>query len=235
MFSDSEIAKSFKLSKTKCSYFINLGLAPYFKDLLVKEIKAANIFVVSFDESLNKFLQEEQMDVQVRYWNEAAKEVNTRFFDSQFLKRPNTKNLLDCLISWLKNLLLERLLHLSTDGLKRYYPNIIDIGSCSLHVVHGAFKSGIEATNWDLKIMKAMWKIIDDSPARRDIYIKICEVNEFPLRCCVCYIFWIPLQIYKLYLFLSQFFRNRKKQVYSVTVAYRSCSNENDNFAFFDH
>ena len=99
MFSDSEIAKSFKLSKTKCSYFINLGLAPYFEDLLVKEVKAANIFVVSFDESLNKFLQEEQMDVQVRYWNEAAKEVNTRFFDSQFLKRPNTKNLLDCLIS----------------------------------------------------------------------------------------------------------------------------------------
>ena len=82
MFSDSEIAKSFKLSKTKCSYFINLGLAPYFKDLLVKEVKAASIFVVSFDESLNKFLQEEQMDVQVRYWNEAAKQVNTRFFDS---------------------------------------------------------------------------------------------------------------------------------------------------------
>ena len=56
MFSDSEIAKSFKLSKTKCGYFINFGLAPYFKDLLVKEIKAANIFVVSFDESLNKVL-----------------------------------------------------------------------------------------------------------------------------------------------------------------------------------
>ena len=77
MFSGNEIAKSFKLSKTKCGYFINFGLAPYFKDLLVKEIKAANIFVVSFDESLNKVLQKEQMDVQVRYWNEAAKQVNT--------------------------------------------------------------------------------------------------------------------------------------------------------------
>ena len=54
MFSNSEIAKSFKLSKTKCGYFINFGLAPYFTDLLVKEIKAANIFAVSFDESLNK-------------------------------------------------------------------------------------------------------------------------------------------------------------------------------------
>ena len=172
MFSDSEIAKSFKLSKTKCGYFINFGLAPYFKDLLVKEIKAANIFVVPFDESLNKVLQEEQMDVQVRYWNEAAKEVNTRFFDSQFLKRPNAKNLFDCLTSSLKNLLLERLLQLSMDGpntnwsvlkllhkdrCEKDYPNIIDIGSGSLRVVHGAFKSGIEATNWDSKkIMKAM-------------------------------------------------------------------------------
>ena len=69
-------------------------------------------------------------------------------------------------------------------------PNIIDIGSCSIHVVHGAFKSSIEATNWDSKkIMKAMWKIFGDSLARRDIYIKICEVNEFPLRYCFCYIF----------------------------------------------
>ena len=45
VFFDSEIAKLFKLSKTKCSYFINFELAPYFKDLLVKEVKAANISV----------------------------------------------------------------------------------------------------------------------------------------------------------------------------------------------
>ena len=145
------------------------------------------------------------MDVKVRYWNEVAKQINTPFFDSQFLKRPNAKNLFDCLMSSLKNLLLERLLQLSMDGpntnwsvlkllqedrCEKDYPNIIDIGSCSLHVVHGAFKSGIEATNWDLKkTMKAMWKIFDDSPARRIIYVKICEVNEFPARYCLCYIF----------------------------------------------
>ena len=145
------------------------------------------------------------MDVKVRYWNEVAKQINTPFFDSQFLKRPNAKNLFDCLMSSLKNLLLERLLQLSMDGpntnwsvlkllqedrCEKDYPNIIDIGSCSLHVVHGAFKSGIEATNWYLKkIMKAMWKLFDDSPARRDIYVKICEVNEFPVRYCLCYIF----------------------------------------------
>ena len=30
MFNDGEVAKSFSLSKTKCMYYINYGLAPYF-------------------------------------------------------------------------------------------------------------------------------------------------------------------------------------------------------------
>ena len=92
-----------------------------------------------------------------------------------------------------KNVLFERLLQFSVDGpntnwsvLKllqedqclKDYPNNIDIGSCGLHLVHGTFRSGIEATNWDLKnIMKAIWKIFGNSPARRYIYFKICELN----------------------------------------------------------
>ena len=36
MFIGSEIVKSFKLSKTKCGYIMNFGLAPYYKDLLLK-------------------------------------------------------------------------------------------------------------------------------------------------------------------------------------------------------
>ena len=84
MIFDSEIAKSFKLSKAKFGYFINFGLACYCKDLLVKEVKAANNFVVSFDESLNKVLQEEQIDVQFRYWNEAAKQVIPDFLTLNF-------------------------------------------------------------------------------------------------------------------------------------------------------
>ena len=110
MFTDSKIVKSFQLSKTKCGYIINFGLAPYFKDLLLKEIKASDCFGVSFDESMNKVLQEEQMDVHIRYWNETAKLVDTRFFNTQFLRRLDVKNLFDCLITLLKDLPSERLL-----------------------------------------------------------------------------------------------------------------------------
>jgi hypothetical protein len=66
---------------------------------------------------------------------------------------------------------------------EQQYPDIVNIGSCGLHVVHGAFKTGMEATDWSLaKILKAMRQIFEDSPARRDTYIKICECDEFPLR-----------------------------------------------------
>ena len=34
MFPDSEIARNFKLARTKCGYFINYGIAPHFLQLL---------------------------------------------------------------------------------------------------------------------------------------------------------------------------------------------------------
>ena len=46
----------------------------------------------------------------------------------------------------------------------------------------GTFKSSVKATDWFLnKILKAMRKLLDDSPARWDTYTKICEVDEFRL------------------------------------------------------
>ena len=46
---------------------------------------------------------------------------------------------------------------LDDDHCEKDYPKIIDIGSCSLHVLHGAFKSGVEAADWFLnEILKAV-------------------------------------------------------------------------------
>ena len=69
LFTENEIVKYFQLSKTKCGYIMNFVLAPHFKDLLLKEIKASDCFGVSFDESMNKALQEEQVNVQIRYFS----------------------------------------------------------------------------------------------------------------------------------------------------------------------
>ena len=47
IFPDSEIAKTFKLSKTKCGYLINYGLTPFFEDVLLKSINASPYIVIS--------------------------------------------------------------------------------------------------------------------------------------------------------------------------------------------
>ena len=78
MFPDSDIAKSFQLSKTKCAYFIVHGLAPYFIEILLQEIKKSPTYSTLFDESLNHQHQEDQIDIQSRFWNENLSEVQTR-------------------------------------------------------------------------------------------------------------------------------------------------------------
>lgn len=61
------ITKSFKLSETKCAYLINFGIVPYFKEVLRKEINT----YLSFDESMNHILQNEQLDIHIRFWDDS--------------------------------------------------------------------------------------------------------------------------------------------------------------------
>ena len=197
MFPDSEIAKSFQLSKMKCSYYVVYGLAPYYKDELLESVKSSPAHSVLFDESLNHKLQDEQLDIQVRYWDNGKMEVQTRYLDSRFFKRPNADNIVEELLSSTKVLPEKKMLALSMDGPntnwcvldklklhreKNEVPQLMDIGSCGLHVVHGAFETGVKATGWELgKVLKAMWRLFNDSPARRDLYININRSDTFPL------------------------------------------------------
>ena len=91
MFSGSEIASQFHLSKTKCSYFINHGFEPYFKDILVNVINMSEFFTVSFDESMNAEMQNCQMDVAVRFWDKTRNQIATHYFDSKFILPPQCK------------------------------------------------------------------------------------------------------------------------------------------------
>ena len=44
----------------------NSGIAPHFNTMLLGNIEKSPFFTVSFDESLNKVLQNEQIDIHVR-------------------------------------------------------------------------------------------------------------------------------------------------------------------------
>ena len=108
MFSESKVASSFRLSKTKCGYFITYGFAPHFKELLLKDVNLSPFFVLSFDESLNEVIQKEQMDLEICHWDNTQKKFCTRCrIKVHFLQCPNAKNLCDVLISSLKELIPE--------------------------------------------------------------------------------------------------------------------------------
>jgi hypothetical protein len=52
MFPDSAIAHKLTLGRTKATYIINFGLAPYFTKQLKLSLKTCGPYVVCFDESL---------------------------------------------------------------------------------------------------------------------------------------------------------------------------------------
>ena len=200
MFGVNEINEKFTCGKTKCGYFISYGLAPYLKDLLLQSIKLSPYFVISFDESMNFVTQDEQMDIGICFWNEEKGLAETRYFDSQFLSRPNASNLVECIMNSCKTLKLENLLQLSMDGpsvnwavlqqintkLEKYDNECVNIGSCGQHILHGSFKTGFtDGADWNVhKILKSLYWLFHDSPARRDVFRKEGGSEEFPLMFC---------------------------------------------------
>ena len=113
MFPDSNIAKKFTLSKSKCAYVLNFGIA---KDGLREKICASPYFSISFDESLNTLLQQQQMDVQIRFWCVALNKAITRYWNSQFQHRGDAVTLADKLVKSTENLPIERYHQLAMDG-----------------------------------------------------------------------------------------------------------------------
>ena len=74
---------------------------------------------------------------------------------------------------------------------KHNHSPLYNMGSCGLHSIHGAFKTGMISCGWEInKIMKSMHKLFDKSPARRDLFISSNSLNNFPKR------FVIPISIF---------------------------------------
>ena len=83
---------------------------------MIKPRKDSPIFAASFDESLNKIYQDEQMDVHIHYWGNEKGLVKTNYLDSRFVFRPNADNLHDELDNALLSLPDKNMLQLSMDG-----------------------------------------------------------------------------------------------------------------------
>ena len=79
MLSDSKIAETFSMERTKLMYMINQGLAPFLSYLLT-ELNKSVICKFSFDESLNKvtqtFVSHGTHQYLLKHFSEVTKELD---------------------------------------------------------------------------------------------------------------------------------------------------------------
>ena len=53
----------------------------YFRDILYNHLQKSDCFVISFDESLNDYAQNCQMDILIRYFDHVEDRVKVRYID----------------------------------------------------------------------------------------------------------------------------------------------------------
>ena len=59
------------------------------------------------------------------------------------------------------------------------------MGSCSLHVVHGAFRTGVKQTGLGIDLLlKSLYSHLHETPARREDYTKMTGSEVFPFQFC---------------------------------------------------
>jgi hypothetical protein len=62
---------------------------------------------------------------------------------------------------------------------------LLSLGSCGLHVVHGAFQTGHKTSSWNNNsVLRALYTLFKDSQARRADYIRITASSTFPKKFC---------------------------------------------------
>ena len=68
---------------------------------------------------------------------------------------------------------------------ERNSEELLNIGSCGLHIVHGGLQKGVNESDWKLgHLMRSLWQLFHDSPARREDFGKLTGSTVFPLKFC---------------------------------------------------
>ncbi|KAH8022790.1 hypothetical protein HPB51_005155 [Rhipicephalus microplus] len=114
-------------------------------------------FVVFFNKTSNEYLQNKQLDIHVRLWNNS--EVTTRHVTSAFMDYSTADDLFKSLTEALVSFPMSKmdglnvnwsLFHKFQQCMKKkkkdFQVQCLDIGSCGLHTVQNAYKAGMHAT-----------------------------------------------------------------------------------------
>ena len=142
------------------------------------------------------------MDINIRFWTKAKKKACICYFDSNILGYATANKLLASFNEIINTINSgNKMIPISMNGPstnwklfeliqkdreEKQQKKLLDIGSCSLHIIRGAFKSGSEKNGWAIKsIFKAVYTILHDTPARREGFISVTCEERFPLFFCV--------------------------------------------------
>ena len=131
------------------------------------------------------------MSLLARFFDNSTNTVSTRFYDCCFRGHATDQDLHKQFNDISNELDSNKLFQISMDGpnvnLKFYEAviterneneqhQLINIGSCELHKIHGAFETGFEKTVWKMKkILKGAYYVFHDSPAKREDYTTKAE------------------------------------------------------------
>lgn len=143
------------------------------------------------------------MDVNIRFWCNERDFVCTRYFTSAFLNRSTADEIRRNFKLALSDFKISAMIQISMDGpnvnhkffkdLKAELeedsqgdsPVLLNMGSCGLHALHGAFKTAIKASNWSLiSFFRCLYNLFKDVPARRALFTQYSTSNVFPLKFC---------------------------------------------------
>lgn len=193
-----DVSKNFSLCPKKASYLITDALTPYFRDILLTELKD-NLFTLQFDETSNS-KKSKELEVRVIFFSPSINRVINNHLSTKFLKNGLGVTIFDHLMLCLdeNGLSLKNLITLGRDGpnvnktvaglfneklkLLGYKP-LLDFSSCYLHIVNNGFKSGLDNLSVNVaEFITSLKKFFDQSDVRwhefEDIQNEIRYLNE---------------------------------------------------------
>ena len=159
MFEGSPQLQDFSLGRTKFTYLLTYGLAPYFRDELKNDL-CGSYYSLYFDETTNDGGSKE-LRTGVRYWSQRDQRVVSAYLKTFFIGKATGETIAESIVSALDDysLPLNKLLMLGRDGptvnvkVQRLINErvkevrdkpLLDIGSCNIHIGHNAFCKGLE-------------------------------------------------------------------------------------------
>lgn len=213
--------------------------------------------VVCFDKAMNRISQRGQMDIVIRFWNDETNADSSRYFGSSFLGQASAQCLFTSFKEALTEVPLTMLMQISMDGpavnwkfldllvdsLQEDHDgaHLIEMGSCSLHIIHGTFQTGHKASGWSVNAyLRAAYGLFKDSPARRARFIEESGSTVFPQK--FCQVRWIENvsaaeRLLKVLANIKKYMENTKKlpSTFTCTTVEQLCADKlaSAKIAFF--